>query len=106
MRATGGTYVPNPATLKLLGGNIVTVHPLGGACMADECAAGVVDDRGRVFDGAAAGANSVHNGLYVLDGSVLPRSVGVHPLFTITAVAERAMGLFARHEQPNTQLGT
>jgi cholesterol oxidase len=76
---------------------MMTVHPLGGCSIGADCAAGVVDHKCRVFDGTAtAAAGAVHEGLYVLDGSVIPTSLGIHPLLTITAIAERAMLLFAR----------
>ncbi|HRD76152.1 MAG TPA: GMC oxidoreductase, partial [Hyphomicrobiaceae bacterium] len=95
--ATGGTYIANPVSQRFLGGNLFTVHPLGGATMADTASSGVIDDRCRVFNpGDSEGA--VHRGLYVMDGSVVPRSLGVHPLLTITALAERAMLLFARDQ--------
>jgi len=94
--ANGGTYVPNPVSKRWLGGNLMTVHPLGGCTMADERSSGVADHMGRVFDGSAgAGSNAVHEGLYVTDAALLPRSLGVHPLLTITALAERAMYHFA-----------
>jgi cholesterol oxidase len=50
-----------------------------------------------VFDGrAGSGPTDVHSGLYVIDGSVMPRSLGVNPLLTVTALAERAMLHLAR----------
>ena len=95
--ANGGTYVPNPVSSKWLGGDLMTVHPLGGCAMGRDRTSGVVDHKGRVFDGdPTKRADAVHDGLYICDGSVIPRPLGVHPLFTITAVAERAMMLFAR----------
>lgn len=95
--ATRGTYVANPTTTRLLGGNLFTVHPLGGCAMAENRGTGVVDHKCRVFDADPAKPDTaVHEGLYVCDGSVMPRSIGVHPLLTITAVAERAMLLAVR----------
>lgn len=95
--ATRGTYVPNPATNKLLGGNLFTVHPLGGCIMGEDRDGGVVDHKCRVFDASPGCAkDAVHDGLYVCDASVIPCALGVHPLLTITAVAERAMLLLAR----------
>jgi cholesterol oxidase len=50
--------------------------------MADDPAAGVTDDRGRVHG---------YDGLYVLDGSIVPTSLGVNPSKTIAALAERGV---------------
>jgi cholesterol oxidase len=44
-----------------------------------------VDPYGRVY----AGDGSVHDGLYVTDGSVIPTTLGVNPLMTISALTER-----------------
>ena len=66
---------------------LLSVHPLGGCPMGNDFDSGVVDHRGRVWR-----ANGrVWPGLFVLDGSIIPSSLGVNPLLTITALAERAM---------------
>jgi cholesterol oxidase len=88
--ATGGTFVRNPLQATFLGKTLVTVHPLGGCGMGRDAKSGVVDHKGRVFDPNGA-PGATHVGLYVCDGAVLPRSIGVNPLLTITALAERAM---------------
>jgi cholesterol oxidase len=93
----GGSYVKNPMAGTVMGQQPATAHPLGGCGMGRERADGVVDHKCRVFDARAdAGSTEVHPGLYVIDGSVMPRSLGVNPLLTITALAERAMLHFAR----------
>jgi cholesterol oxidase len=88
----GGSYVKNPLAGTVMGHQPATAHPLGGTGMGRECADGVVNHKGQVFDaGAGRGSTAVHEGLYVVDGAVMPRSLGVNPLLTITALAERAM---------------
>lgn len=88
----GGSYVQNPLAGTVMGRQPATAHPLGGCGMGQSSSDGVVDHMGRVFDATAGRpANGVHDGLYVIDGSIIPRSLGVNPLLTITALAERAM---------------
>jgi cholesterol oxidase len=90
----GGSYIKNPLAGTVMGQQPATAHPLGGCGMGADAATGVVDHKCRVFSGAGEHAD-IHNGLYVVDGAVVPRSLGVNPLLTITALAERAMLHFA-----------
>ncbi len=96
--SAGGDYVKNPLAGTLMGHQPATAHPLGGCGMGDDRGSGVVDHKGRVFDAASAGSADVHHGLYVADGAVMARSLGVNPLLTITALAERAMSLIPPRE--------
>jgi cholesterol oxidase len=84
-RALDASFISNPtwSTFKL--GHLVTAHPLGGCPMGDDHLQGAVDRFGRLF----AGDGSVHTGLYVTDGSVVPSALGVNPLITISALTER-----------------
>ncbi|MDX1983676.1 MAG: GMC family oxidoreductase [Bryobacteraceae bacterium] len=84
-RAEGGSYIHNPLW-RIPGVNhLVTAHPLGGCPMADDFIEGAVDEFGRVFKSDG----TVHDGLYVADGSLLPSALGVNPFLTISAVSER-----------------
>jgi cholesterol oxidase len=88
----GGSYVKNPLAGTMMGSQPATAHPLGGCGMGRECNDGVVNHKCQVFDATPGStATDVHQGLYVIDGAVMPRSLGVNPLLTITALAERAM---------------
>jgi cholesterol oxidase len=90
--AHGGKY----KRLKAFGGNLVTVHPLGGCGMADDPACGPTNHLGQVYDYQAGGFQdsvtglpAVHEGLYVADGSIMPTALGVNPYMTIGALSER-----------------
>lgn len=97
VQESGGKYVKNPLAGTVMGHQPATAHPLGGCGMGRDRTQGVVDHKCRVFNGASGSADTaVHGGLYVIDGAVIPRSLGVNPLLTITALSERAMLHFAR----------
>ena len=76
--ATGGAPTV-PVTWKTFR-NLVTPHPLGGCGMAAAPSAGVVDHLGRVFG---------YPGLFVADGAIVPRAIGLNPSKTIAALSER-----------------
>ncbi|MES2950536.1 MAG: GMC oxidoreductase [Pseudomonadota bacterium] len=92
--ALGGIYAPNPIWSDLLKHSIVSVHPLGGCVMGEDAKQGVVNHKGQVF--AGQDGTHVHAGLYITDGSVIPTSLAVNPLLTISALSERAMALLAQ----------
>lgn len=101
-KALGGTYIKNIAWNKLMNNALVTVHPLGGCRMADDSENGVVDDTGNVFFGDDS-SNLTHPGLYVLDGAIIPMPLGTNPLFTISALTERACKIILeRMDKPYT----
>lgn len=76
--ATGGkAHVPPTwSVLK----NLVTPNPLGGCNMGSTAADGVVDHLGQVFG---------YSNLFVADGAIVPRAIGLNPSRTIAALSER-----------------
>ncbi len=93
--AIGGSYMKNPLATGIMGGKPATAHPLGGCKMGNDRTDGVVNHKCQLFDASASDEQSVIEGLYVCDGSIIARSLGVNPLFTISALTERAMVLYA-----------
>jgi cholesterol oxidase len=89
----GGTFITNPLWSHLPSETMITAHPLGGCGMAEDASAGVVNHKGQVFAGKSGTA--VYPNLYICDGSVLPHSIGVNLLLTISAMTERAVALLA-----------
>eukprot|EP00794_Sanderia_malayensis_P000593 gene593-1255_t len=85
----GGAHV-NPVWSDASDNQLLTVHPLGGCPMGEDGGSGVVNHKGQVF---FDDTDVVHPGLYVMDGSILPTSVGVNPVGTISTIAERCMRL-------------
>jgi choline dehydrogenase-like flavoprotein len=67
---------------------VYCAHPLGGARMADSPDLGVVSDTGAVYG---------YEGLFCIDGSIVPTSLGVNPSLTISALTERAADHLVAH---------
>jgi cholesterol oxidase len=76
--AYGGTFAPLP-TWNIFR-RIITVHSLGGCHLSESPTEGVVSPHGEVYS---------YPGLFLADGSVIPASIGFHPVMTISAVSER-----------------
>jgi cholesterol oxidase len=74
----GGTFAPL-ATWNIFR-KIITVHSLGGCHLSESPTEGVVSPHGEVHG---------YPGLFVADGSVIPTSIGFHPVMTISAISER-----------------
>jgi cholesterol oxidase len=77
---TGG--IPQSAVNEVLLNTGITAHILGGCPIGPNPEQGVIDEKNRVYG---------HEGLYVVDGSMIPANLGVNPSLTITAMAEHAM---------------
>ncbi|KAI1754572.1 glucose-methanol-choline oxidoreductase [Xylaria castorea] len=96
-RAVGGTFVQNPF-YSLMSQQQITVHPIGGAYMANDGNTGVTNHAGEVFTGDG---KETHDGLIVTDGAIIPASLGANPFATITALAERSLDLYAKRKHLN-----
>jgi cholesterol oxidase len=73
---------PQTSFVESLLGMPVTAHILGGCPMGKGAEGGVIDSEGRVFN---------YDGLFVIDGSMMPANPGINPSLTIAALAEHAM---------------
>ena len=80
--ATGGK-IAAPIVWTVLK-SLITPHPLGGCNMGAAANEAVVNHRGEVFN---------YPGLYVADGSIIPRALGLNPSKTIAALSERIAAL-------------
>lgn len=79
--------IPFTALTWTIGRDLITPHPLGGCNMGTKAANGVVDHSGQVFN---------YRGLYIADGSIVPKAIGLNPSRTIAALAEHiAAGIVA-----------
>ncbi len=78
------TYIKDPMANPLssvVPGIAGCVHPLGGCIMADDASQGVVNDKGQVF--SSSSGTQVYSSLYVVDGAIVPASVGVRTFYII-----------------------
>lgn len=76
----------NGVPLGSIGENLLglptTAHILGGSPIGKNADEGVVDETFKVHN---------YEGIYIIDGSIMPANPGVNPSLTITALAEYAM---------------
>lgn len=94
----GGLFMPNMLSQPLppgfdgvlegadeLRGSLLSVHPLGGCCMATDIEEGVVNTRGQVFTRQLDAG--FYDNLYVLDGAIIPSAIGTNPFLTIATLS-------------------
>ena len=91
-QATHGAPLITPTWSVLK--NIITPHPLGGCGMGEDDKTAVVDHRCEVFN---------YPGLYVMDGSIIPQSLGFNPARTIAALSERGAQIMLEEEKSSNE---
>ena len=74
--------IPSGSTNETLLKIPITAHILGGVPMGNDSNEGVVNTQMKIHN---------YEGLYAIDGSIIPANPGVNPSLTITAFAEYAM---------------
>ncbi len=81
----------NGVALGSVGENLLglptTAHILGGAPIGKNADEGLVDENFAIHN---------YEGMYIIDGSIMPANPGVNPSLTITALAEYAMSKVER----------
>ncbi len=81
----------NGVALGSVGENLLglptTAHILGGAPIGKNAEEGLVDENFAIHN---------YEGMYIIDGSIMPANPGVNPSLTITALAEYAMSKVER----------
>jgi cholesterol oxidase len=95
-KAFKGNFITNPLYNKLLGYDLISAHPLGGCITAEDASIGVVNHKCQVFSGTSG--NEVYEGLYVMDGAIIPSALCANPLLTICSLVERACRLMSDDE--------
>lgn len=85
---TGG--MPLTPLTWTLSGDLITPHPLGGCNMGVSAADGVVDHKGEVFG---------YKNLFVADGAIVPKAIGLNPSRTIGALAERIASIIVAEQR-------
>ncbi|MBI5348869.1 MAG: GMC family oxidoreductase [Chloroflexi bacterium] len=78
--------IPSGSTNETLLKIPITAHILGGIPMGNDSSEGVVNSKMQIHN---------YEGLYAIDGSIIPANPGVNPSLTITAFAEYAMSHIA-----------
>jgi cholesterol oxidase len=84
-KSEGAHFVENPVWAFSGRQTAATAHPLGGCPLSDDHNTGVTDQFGRVY----AADGSIHQGLLIADGSLVPSALAVNPFLTISALSER-----------------
>jgi len=71
------------------GSSTIVLHNLGGCSMGKDRNHGVVGSFGRVYKGNGTTLTDFYPGFYVVDGGIVPTSLGVNSALTISALAFR-----------------
>src|SRR5215469_15543481 len=75
----------------------IVLHNLGGCSMGKDRNHGVVDNFGRVYKGDGIALTDFYPTFYIIDGAIVPTSLGINSSLTISAlafrIAEKIVGL-------------